>query len=136
MSFQFGIGGRAAIVIGVEPHDPRILCDGCGEMRVVWTRRSRGYARWFLDGKAAPGWSGGRRGDNSREDWCPACTAARQELKDMTAQAIVDRINSGDLAGLGLPVNACPGTARVNEAGQVVIELNPSLRYADGRSAP
>jgi len=37
--------------------------------------------KWFMDGKRAPGWSGGRKPDYTREDYCPACTLKRLEKK-------------------------------------------------------
>jgi hypothetical protein len=130
MSYQCGIGGGMA-EIGFCPCDPHIRCDFCGVTRLVATRRTHGPAKWFMAGKPAPGWSGGRRADHTREDYCPACTDSRA-----SAQALADRINRGDLEGLSLPANADLNSARVNAAGEVEIDINPPLQYADGRTAP
>lgn len=81
MTYHCGIGGGMR-ALGFEPREPHITCDGCGLVRYVHSARSYGPQAWFLKGRPAPGWSGGRRPDHTREDWCPRCTAARQEEKD------------------------------------------------------
>lgn len=75
MSYQSGIGPGMA-VLGFEPFEPHIVCDGCGARRSVYKNDNPkgGFAHWFLEGKAAPGWSGGRYGSHPRLDYCHECT--------------------------------------------------------------
>ena len=73
VSYRVGIGpGLAAI--GFEPREPALVCDGCGVTRSVMGRGIGCAASWFLDGKAAPGWSLRREGEK-RSDFCPKCKA-------------------------------------------------------------
>jgi hypothetical protein len=73
--------------------------------------------------------------DYTREDWCPACTA--RKVKALSAQDVADRINRGDLAGLGLSgKDVDAGTARVNAEGMVEVDAAPAMFYADGRKGP
>ena len=71
MSYRAGLG--AAFNSG-RATEPSIRCDikGCRRTRGVGTK-TRFAAKWFLDGKAAPGWGGGRNGDGTRTDYCPDC---------------------------------------------------------------
>lgn len=96
MTYHCGIGGGMR-AIGLEPCDPHIKCDGCGLVRSIPTR-GIWAAKWFLDGKAPPGWSGGRRTDHTREDWCQRCTAERKEAADLHSVCETDRVldMSGD----------------------------------------
>ena len=77
MSYRAGIGGGLARKFGAQPSDPYIICDGCGCTRTVYSgRNSFAPAKWLLNGRAAPGgWTGGRRDDLTRDDWCPKCSA-------------------------------------------------------------
>jgi hypothetical protein len=73
MSYRAGITGTMAAVLRVEPTEPCIVCDGCGLRRTVYSQRGIGApAKWFLDRKAAPGWSVWHK-DGVRLDWCPRC---------------------------------------------------------------
>lgn len=65
--------------LGIMPtSEPAIYCDGCGLRRSVSSRRcSWVAAKWFLDGRPAPGWTGGRLPDGTREDYCPECSRKR-----------------------------------------------------------
>ena len=70
MSYRCGIYEPLASVMGVEPGPPRITCDGCGIKHVL--RENKLPPKWFLDGKAPPGW----RMDKQREvrrDYCRTC---------------------------------------------------------------
>ncbi len=71
MSYRCGIIGYAAFIAGVAPSGPRITCDGCG--LVLSIRIDRRPPAWFLDGKAAPGWSLTRDDGDVRIDMCPRC---------------------------------------------------------------
>lgn len=56
---------------------PSITCDGCG---VVLTIVSNPPPKWFLDGRAKPGWQLLRHEERDgrvrmRSDYCPACKA-------------------------------------------------------------
>lgn len=74
MSYRAGITGTMAAVLRVEPTEPCIVCDGCGLRRTVYSQRGIGApAKWFLDGKPAPGWSKANNADGGRLDWCPRC---------------------------------------------------------------
>jgi hypothetical protein len=80
MSYRAGIGGTMAAVLRVEPTEPCIICDGCGLRRTVYqNRNSYAPAAWLLNGKAAPGWKGGRNEDGRRTDWCRNCKANHKE---------------------------------------------------------
>jgi hypothetical protein len=78
MSYRCGIGEALARQLGMEAGDPRLVCDGCGATRSVY--RGKGWyepAKWFLDGRHAPGWTGGRAGDEHRRlDFCAECSDA------------------------------------------------------------
>lgn len=79
MSYRCGIGASLARRFGQLPSEPHIVCDGCGTTRSVYRRRDWYVpAAWFLDGKHAPGWTGGRVDDHRREDRCPKCSAERK----------------------------------------------------------
>lgn len=74
MTYHCGIGGGMALV-GFQPREPGIECDGCGVEHVV-KPRGAGSAppSWFLDGKPPPGWRTLRVHDGSKRwDLCPAC---------------------------------------------------------------
>lgn len=85
MTYQCGIGGGMAR-LGFTPCEPHIICDGCGATRLVSTQRTHGPAQWFFKGKCPPGWSGGRKADHTRDDWCPACTARKAIGAGMNAE--------------------------------------------------
>lgn len=72
MSYHVGIGPRLA-QFGGGPCEPHITCDGCGVERRITT--SHVPPAWFLDGKAAPGWTLKREGE-TRRDYCPKCKGA------------------------------------------------------------
>ena len=79
MSYHCGITPSLAAMTGREPCEPHIKCDDCGRVRSVWQGiRYWEPAKWFMNGKAAPGWSGGRNPDHTRTDHCPDC---RRRLK-------------------------------------------------------
>ncbi len=73
MSYRVGISTAVAMVMGVEPTEPCIVCDGCGRRRTVYSKRGGAPAKWFIVGKPAPRWAlvpmWGERG----RDYCPAC---------------------------------------------------------------
>lgn len=67
--------GRGMEHIGIMPHDePSLYCDGCGRRLGLYSRGRYRPPQWFLDGKPAPGWTGGEREDGTREDYCQACS--------------------------------------------------------------
>ena len=66
---------------GPEWRKPRVICDGCSVEIPVYKKHINMPKKWFMDGKRAPGWSGGRKPDYTREDYCPACTLKRLEKK-------------------------------------------------------
>jgi len=72
MSYRAGVGPGLRY-LGVEPGPPHITCDGCG-LRINLPEDRRPPA-WFLNGKAAPGWSVKRHDDGRRTDMCVACRA-------------------------------------------------------------
>lgn len=74
MTYRCGIGVSAARLIGVEPDDPRVTCDGCG--LVLRISVDRPPPAWLLDGRAPPGWRL-VRGDENRRDYCPRCKDAQ-----------------------------------------------------------
>jgi len=77
MTYHCGIGASMAAAFGVRPREPHITCDGCGLVRSVYAnQRSYAPAAWFLDGKRAPGWSGGRNAEGKRTDYCKQCKVA------------------------------------------------------------
>ena len=57
--------------------EPFVYCNVCGERRSVHrSKKSFEPAKWFLNGKAAPGWFGGRvEGTHVRLDICQECAA-------------------------------------------------------------
>lgn len=62
--------------LGIPSGPPRITCDGCG---LVYEIPRRGFGvppKWFLDGKAPPGWKRGPR-DEKRWDKCTRCKAKK-----------------------------------------------------------
>ncbi len=74
MSYRAGIGPVFARVMGAEPDGPKITCDGCGLVNRIPTDRLP--PKWFMDNKAAPGWSMRRSFDSdglTRLDLCPRC---------------------------------------------------------------
>jgi len=74
MSYRVGVN-----FFGRDARAPRVLCDseGCDAARpVAPINSSRPYA-WFLNGRPAPGWSGGRTDAGGRRDFCPACSDGR-----------------------------------------------------------
>ncbi len=82
MSYRTGIGTAAAILLGVEPTDPCIVCDGCGLQRTVYSKRGVGApAAWFLDRKPAPGWALVRQENTRGWDYCPACKSKLKEAQ-------------------------------------------------------
>lgn len=132
MTYHCGIDGD----LSLRPCEPHIVCDGCGATCAVATRRTHGPAKWFLNGRCPPKWSGGQRMGYMREDWCPACTAVRAS-RVLLAQEVADRINRGDLAGLGLSgKNIDTVTARVNADGLIEVDIAPAMFYGDGRRGP
>jgi len=71
MSYHCGFG-RGMSVFGVEPREPFIECDGCGD--TICTTKAGGLPRaWFINGKGAPGWRLVRTEPGSRRDYCPRC---------------------------------------------------------------
>lgn len=70
--------------LGFPGHErlPSITCDGCG---VVLTIVSNPPPKWFLDGRAKPGWLLVRHEEREgrvrmRSDYCPTCkVSARQK---------------------------------------------------------
>lgn len=70
MSYQSGVGPGLAKMFGMEPGGPRITCDGCKAVLAI--RDDRLLPRWFMDGKAAPGWKLTRT-EEARTDLCPRC---------------------------------------------------------------
>ena len=74
MSYRPGSYGLERI--GIPSGPPTIACDGEG-CSVRFEVKGRGMGSvppaWFLDGKAVPNWSGGRRKDGIRVDYCPKC---------------------------------------------------------------
>lgn len=132
MTYQCGIGGGMAR-LGFRPCEPHIVCDGCGVTRPICGQRTCGPQAWFLRGKAAPKWSGGRRADHTREDWCPACTAVRaiaaqvrealkarglpltrenvQAMKVRLEAYFAEQINTGALRAPGVDIEIAPGAA-------------------------
>lgn len=75
MSYRAGVGQRLAQRFTVAMTTPHIVCDGCGVRKSVETRQSFA-AKWFLNGRAAPGWRMCRAEDGSRIDQCPECKRA------------------------------------------------------------
>ena len=74
MTYHCGSGNSLARAFGREPCDPHITCDGCGVTHTIYRGRSfYEAAKWFLDGKHAPGWTGGRNEGSTRTDYCPQC---------------------------------------------------------------
>lgn len=74
-------------------------------------------------GERCPGWSD--------VTGCPGHEEA------LTAQDVADRINRGQLLGLGLTgKNVDTVTARVNAAGQLEVDAAPAMFYGDGRRGP
>lgn len=73
MGYRAGVSAQLAAMVGRVGNEPHIYCDGCGVTRSVYRGRSYQPAAWFLNGKAAPGWSGGRCKDGTRHDLCPDC---------------------------------------------------------------
>ncbi len=78
MTYRFGIGpGMAGL--GMGPRDPHLICDGCGETRLVVNPNSSNMMppKWFLAGRAAPGWRMLRVYDGSKRwELCPKCWKA------------------------------------------------------------
>jgi hypothetical protein len=77
--------GYRAGGFGVD--DPFVYCNGCGTRRSVYTKTTYGPYKWFLNGKAAPGWFGGRvDGTHVRFDMCHPCVkkllAIAEEVSD------------------------------------------------------
>lgn len=70
MTYRVGIG-EGMRRLGFEPREPHITCDGCGLVKNITSGRM-GPPRWFLDGKAVPGWKLVREGEK-RCDYCPVC---------------------------------------------------------------
>lgn len=65
---------------GIFGAEPFISCNECGLRRYVTKASGMPFA-WFLDNKAAPGWSlkrtEGAHGGVSRVDLCPRCRVTR-----------------------------------------------------------
>jgi hypothetical protein len=77
VSYRIGITNTVAAILGVEPTDPCIVCDGCGLKRTVCSKRGGAPAAWFIERKPAPGWAL-VTGENSRRDYCPTCKRAQK----------------------------------------------------------
>jgi len=70
MGYYAGIGPGLR-GLGVEPREPNIACDGCGQTVFI-----PGIPpKWFLDGKAPRGWLTKRLPDGTRTDYCGKCMA-------------------------------------------------------------
>ena len=70
MSYRAGIGPG----LGIPPGEPHIYCDKCGRTAPVTPANAPGLPyKWFLNGKAKPGWAGGSNADHTRWDLCPDC---------------------------------------------------------------
>lgn len=80
MTYKAAIFGLERLGIPTHP-TPRIYCDGCSAPCEVMSARGavgRPFA-WFLDGKAAKGWSVEHpREPGKRRDWCPKCRQAKE----------------------------------------------------------
>jgi len=71
--------GSGLELLGIMPHpEPSIYCDGCGRRLGLYSRRRYEPPKWFFAGKHAPGWTGGRLPDGTREDYCPDCSRKRK----------------------------------------------------------
>lgn len=81
MSYRCGIGEGLAKKLGIAPGPPMITCDRCSIYLVARTK-SGGPPAWLLNNRAPPGWELIRHEDPTgailREDYCPACRAARR----------------------------------------------------------
>lgn len=76
MTYRAGIGAQVAALLGVEPGPPRIICDGCGAVRLLTDRNGFGPPSWFLDRKAPPGWQQSGEGTEQKH-MCKACKVKR-----------------------------------------------------------
>jgi hypothetical protein len=79
VTYYAGSSGLAPI--GIANSNPRIECDGCGLVLNIATGW-RAPPKWFLDGKAVPGWKMVRRETPNaveRRDWCPKCKGTARE---------------------------------------------------------
>ena len=83
MSYRCGVeDADLGRLVGTGECNAHLVCDGCGTTRTVYRRRGWFLpAQWLLDGKHAPGWTGGGRGDGTRVDYCPRCSVAQAEAK-------------------------------------------------------
>lgn len=62
--------------LGIEPGEAHVNCDGCGMIKPVVSPTSNNLMppKWFVAGKAPPGWRGVRMHDGSKRwDLCPRC---------------------------------------------------------------
>lgn len=59
MGYRAGIGpGLEAH--GLMPRDPHVVCDGCGRIATIYTKRGD-VAQWMLKRRSPPGWWSGER---------------------------------------------------------------------------
>ena len=84
MGYRAGIG--QALMASTNKHitvsGPYIFCDMCQTHRSISPKNSFKPYVWFLNGKKAPGWSGGRvKGEHTRIDYCGECAKERLEKK-------------------------------------------------------
>lgn len=69
MSYHCGTQGLTGL--GIPDGEPRITCDTCGVIKRLPSDRVP--PAWFMNGKAAPGWSLSRTANGGRIDTCPEC---------------------------------------------------------------
>lgn len=74
MAYRAGIAPNM-VALGLEPGPPHVICDGCGVVHGCERRDGMPY-RWFLDGKAPPGWAKRYDDHGKRWDYCRACRAS------------------------------------------------------------
>jgi hypothetical protein len=79
MSYRAGMGHMLAARLGCVEGPPRIICDGCGEVRRVENKYGM-PSQWFLANRHAPGWALERTESDAgvkRVDLCPKCRPAK-----------------------------------------------------------
>jgi hypothetical protein len=76
VSYRCGLDSALAALMGVQPGPPCLTCDDCGRLLLIGANGRR-PPKWFLDGKAAPGWRLVSQG-GVRRDYCGTCKDKEQ----------------------------------------------------------
>lgn len=89
MGYITGIG--PGLLGNKEATEPCVYCDFCGKTRFVYKNNGEPYG-WFLKGKNALGWFGGRlKNRSARLDICMECATKMVAIKKTAMRANAEK---------------------------------------------